>query len=60
MTAPTPCYFLTPKGAEVHREMETARTYDDRETAERMADHLTPDGEAWRDYFELYEVRPVQ
>jgi hypothetical protein len=64
MTDPAPCYLLTPKGADVAQELTDAdrpRTLvlDHQETAERIARDRTPDGEAWRDHFDLYEVRPV-
>lgn len=60
-------YLLTPKGADVAETLRdegpdawpTPELFDHQADAERHADRRTPDGERWRDHFELYEVRPV-
>lgn len=59
---PRRAWFLVPKGADVARELHEladAPVFDRRAAAEHYARNRTPDGEAWRDHFELYEVRPV-
>lgn len=61
-------YLLTPKGADVAeavrdtgpaRYVAAPELFDHQEDAERYATNRTPDGEPWRDHFDLYEVRPV-
>lgn len=61
MTDPA-CYVLTPKGADVAAELADVHPiiFDHQADAIGHAARTTPDGEAWRDHFELYEVRPVQ
>ena len=67
MPEPSPhrrCYFVTLRGDDVAgRLADEAKPgpaiFDHRENAERYAERSTPEGESWRDHFELYEVHPV-